>query len=408
LLSFIDALRPLNQPGEIVRTAARLIGEHFGVANANYARLDTDDGVDYYIAEHGYAAPGRHSIDGRYRLVDFPGVTDELRAGRTMDVTDVASDVRLRDDDRAAYAANDIASFVMTPLVINGRLSAIFAIHDPRPRSWMPDDVALMEDLTERTWTAVERARAEAALRESEERYRRLNEQLEERVRERTSEVRSLFTQLVSAQEEERRRIARDIHDQVGQRMTALRMNLETLRSQAEGRTALVEQVGRTQRLAEDLDQSIDFLTWQLRPAALDHLGLSAALQDLATGWSEQFSMTAHLLVNGVEDVRLSRDIEANLYRIAQEALHNVAKHAHATQVTLYLTQQNGNLVLLIEDDGQGFDPDAHRQADIGNGMGLMSMRERAASVGGRLEIESAVGRGTSIYVRIPRSEQEA
>jgi signal transduction histidine kinase len=269
-------------------------------------------------------------------------------------------------------------------------------------------DFDLFDVLARQAADLLERNQAEAARRESEERYRRLNEQLEERVRERTSEVRSLFTQLVSAQEEERRRIARDIHDQVGQQLTALRMNLETLRSQAEGRTSLMEQAERTQRLAEDLDQSIDFLTWQLRPAALDHLGLSAALQNLTTGWSERFSVTANLVVDGVEDMRLSRDIEANLYRIAQEALHNVAKHADATQVTLYLTQQNGNLMLLIEDDGHGFDPQADRQADDGNGMGLISMRERAALAGGRLEIESAVGRGTSIYVRIPRSEHDA
>jgi signal transduction histidine kinase len=217
--------------------------------------------------------------------------------------------------------------------------------------------------------------------------------------------VQSLFRRLVSAQEEERRRIARDIHDQVGQQMTALRMNLETLRSQAAGRTALVEQAERTQRLAEELDQSIDFLTWQLRPAALDHLGLSAALQNLVTGWSERFGVAADLAVDGVEDVRLPRDVEANLYRIAQEALHNIAKHAHATQVTVYLAQQDGHLVLLIEDNGRGFDSRRTQGPDDRNGMGLMSMQERAALVGGQLDIESLAHHGTSIYVRIPQSE---
>lgn len=225
--------------------------------------------------------------------------------------------------------------------------------------------------------------------------------QLEDRVRQRTSEVRGLFERLVSAQEEERRRIARDIHDHVGQQMTALRMSLEALRAQAAGHGTLVEQAERVQRLAEELDQAIDFLTWQLRPAVLDHLGLPAALQTLVEGWSERFSTAADFTADEAADVRLPRDVEANLYRIAQEALHNVAKHAHATHVTLSLAQQDGNLVLRIDDNGRGFDRDREVPA-AGSGMGLINMRERAALAGGRLELASAEGRGTSISVRIP------
>ncbi|HUP83597.1 MAG TPA: ATP-binding protein, partial [Candidatus Limnocylindria bacterium] len=111
---------------------------------------------------------------------------------------------------------------------------------------------------------------------------------------------------------------------------------------------------------------------------------------------------------HGVEDVRLPCDVEANVYRIVQEALHNIAKHAHATQVTVYVTQQHGSVVLLIADDGRGFDPHQRRPAGDRNGMGLMSMQERAALVGGRIDIESAAGRGTSISVRVPWSEQKS
>jgi PAS domain S-box-containing protein len=242
---------------------------------------------------------------------------------------------------------------------------------------------------------------AESALRESEERLRALNEQLEARVRERTSEVRSLFARLVSAQEEERRRIARDIHDQLGQQMTALRMNLEAWRAKANGDAAVREQADRTQRLAEELDQSIDFLTWQLRPAALDHLGLSAALRNLVAGWSERFGIAAEYDGSGDNGVRLPKDVEANLYRIVQEALHNVAKHAQATHVSVSMECGDHELIVVVEDNGGGFDPLPRFDAD-GQRLGLLNMRERATLAGGRLDIESTPGTGSAVFVRIP------
>jgi signal transduction histidine kinase len=268
-------------------------------------------------------------------------------------------------------------------------------------RVWVNEIMSPLSDATGRFVGFAKISRDLTERKALEDALQQAHDSLEQRVRERTSQVQSLFQRLVSAQEEERRRIARDIHDQVGQQMSALRINLEALRSQAEGGTAitLVQQAERTQRLAEELDRSIDFLTWQLRPAALDDLGLSAALQDLVTGWAERFATAVDFAVDDVEDVRLSRDVEANLYRIVQEALHNVAKHANATQVTVYLTQQNGYLMLLVEDNGCGFD--AQMPPTDGH-MGLVNMRERAALVGGRIEIESGAEHGTSIHVRIP------
>ena len=271
-------------------------------------------------------------------------------------------------------------------------------------RVWVNEIMSPLSDATGRYVGFATISRDLTERKALEDALRHAHDSLEQRVRARTSQVQSLFQRLVSAQEEERRRIARDIHDQVGQQMSALRIHLEALRWQAEGgtATALVQQAELTQRLAEELDQSIDVLTWQLRPAALDDLGLSAALQDLVTGWAERFATAADFAV-GVEDLRLSRDVEANLYRIVQEALHNIAKHARATQVTVYLTQQNGDLVLLVEDNGRGFDA---RMPPTDGHMGLLNMRERAALVGGRLDIESAAEHGTSIHVRIPQERR--
>jgi signal transduction histidine kinase len=269
-----------------------------------------------------------------------------------------------------------------------------------------------------------QRREAEDASRESAERLRIAHVELEQRVHERTADLaranallqvevaerraaeaqnKRLFERLISVQEEERRRIARDIHDQLGQQMTALRMNLAAARSWADGDPARVVQAQRTQQLAEDLDRSIDFLTWDLRPAALDHLGLAAALQQLVTGWSERFGVVAEFESPGVDGVRLPRDVEANLYRLAQEALHNIAKHAAATHVTVVLEMRTDRqVVLIVEDNGHGFTPGEVTANTRVAQLGLIGMRERALLLGGGLEIDSAPGRGTTIFVRVP------
>jgi signal transduction histidine kinase len=213
-------------------------------------------------------------------------------------------------------------------------------------------------------------------------------------------EIKALFGRLVAAQEEERRRIARDIHDQLGQQMTALRMNLEALSARAAD-TALSGLVAQTQTLAAQLDESIDFVTVQLRPAALDHFGLSAALNSLVSAWSKRFGVPSEADTSGLDGVQLESDVEGNLYRIAQEALHNVLKHASARHVSLFLGTRGGKLVLIVEDDGCGFDPTAI-EPYLSNTFGIVGMRERATLLGGELVIESARGQGTSIIVRGP------
>lgn len=399
LLELNDALRPLTDPTEIQHEAMRLLGERIGVSRAQYY---TADETGEYLSSSGGYTDGVPAAIGRFRLIEFGKYAyDGFHAGETQVVSDARTDPRISETVLKSYETVGFLAYIGVPFVQRGRFLGTIAVHQTGPREWTESERMMVEETAARAGMAVEQAVAETALRESEERLRTLNERLEERVRERTSEVRSLFERLVSAQEEERRRIARDIHDQVGQQMTALRMNLETLQSQAAGQRALVEQAERTQQLAEELDRSIDFLTWQLRPAALDHLGLSAALENLVTGWSERFAVTADFAVDGVQEVRLPRDVEANLYRITQEALHNIAKHARATQVTVHLMERHEHLVLIIEDNGRGFDPDRRPPPDSDGGMGLLNMRERAALMGGRLDVESIAGHGTTIYVRI-------
>jgi signal transduction histidine kinase len=399
LLKLSDALRPKSDPVAIQETAVRLLAEHLDVIRASIFEVDPDrDGFTLTARHERDAAP----VPDHMRLSDFgPEIPAAYRAGHTLVFRDTETETHLGSQPEM-YRHLGIRAWIATPLVKDGRLIAVVGVNSATARDWTEAEVRMVEEVAERTWAAVERARAEAALRDSQEHLRTLNEQLEQRVRERTSEVRSLFERLVTAQEEERRRIARDLHDHLGQQLTALRMNLELLAGAVDDDPKVAPQAARIQRLAEDLDSAVDFLTWDLRPAALDHLGLSAALETLVAGWSERFGIAAEFKDGDGSALRLSAAQEANLYRVAQEALHNILKHARATHVNVALHRRGGDLLLAIEDNGRGFtvEPSASRAA--GSGLGVTSMQERAALIGGALSIESEPGRGTTIRVRVP------
>jgi two-component system CheB/CheR fusion protein len=257
---------------------------------------------------------------------------------------------------------------------------------------------------------------------QEQERLQRAHDALEIRVGERTSELnaandalrsevserglaeaeaRTLLRRVVTVQEDERRRISRDLHDQLGQQLTALRLKLELVRERAGDDADLAREVESAQALAESLDADVDYLAWEMRPSALDELGLVAALGNYVREWSAHFGVAAELHAAGPAFERLTPDVAIHVYRIAQEALNNVAKHAGASQVNVIFEVRAREVTLIVEDDGRGFDPDAV-SAEGAPRLGLGGMRERARLVGGTLEIESAPGRGTTVFARIP------
>jgi PAS domain S-box-containing protein len=272
--------------------------------------------------------------------------------------------------------------------------------------------VKIVRDLTERV-------ELEAALEES-------RQTLDIKVGERTSEqgetIRSLrlemaanrrkdvlrqrlMQKVINTQEDERKRISRDIHDHLGQEMTSLRLQLQAFREQLRNDAKLTEQFDKVMGQAETLDGTIDFIAWELRPAALEELGLEAALNNYVKQWSNHVAATAEIHANIISGKRLPLAIEVNLYRIAQEALNNIAKHANAHNVSILLEKPEDKVVLIIEDDGIGFD--LEEKANKTQGLGLIGMGERAALVNGEIEIESSMGSGTTIYVRVPASYEE-
>jgi two-component system, NarL family, sensor histidine kinase UhpB len=208
-----------------------------------------------------------------------------------------------------------------------------------------------------------------------------------------------LLARLVFAQEDERRRIAREMHDQFGEQLTALARRIGMLKDACASRTELREQIDALEAIAHQIDRDVDHLVWELRPTALDDLGLRAALTNYVQDWSKRVGISAHLHTSGLWNNRLPSDAETTLYRIAQEALTNVAKHSRAGTVEVILERRADHVVLIVEDDGVGFNPGGESTGEPG--FGLLGMQERAALVGASLQIESAVGQGTTILVRM-------
>jgi two-component system, chemotaxis family, CheB/CheR fusion protein len=272
--------------------------------------------------------------------------------------------------------------------------------------------VKIARDLTERKQyeDAVRTAHNELEIR-VEERTRALasaNTALGLEVDERRAgedRVKGLLKRLVTIQEDERRRIARDLHDHLGQQMTAMRLNLESLKTMPDATGELRERVEQTDRIAERLDADVEFLAWELRPAGLDDIGLPGTLSKFLREWSKHYGIAAEFHVSGLDQLRLGSEIETSLYRIAQEALNNIYKHARANRVDVLLERRDGQVILIIEDDGVGFDPVVTVQRSGERGLGVIGMRERTALAGGTLDVESQVGQGTTIFVRVPLGE---
>jgi PAS domain S-box-containing protein len=209
-----------------------------------------------------------------------------------------------------------------------------------------------------------------------------------------------LLSRLVFAQEDERRRIAREMHDQFGEQLTALSRGIDAIKHASGDSPELAPHVAALEKISRQLDRDVDQLVWQLRPTALDDLGLRAALANYVQDWSRRVNIPAELHVSGLVDDRLAPDIETTLYRVAQEALTNAAKHSQATRVDVILERQGDAVLLIVEDDGIGFEA-GEKKEPSGDGFGLLGMQERASLVGATVEIESTPGKGTTIFLRM-------
>ena len=229
------------------------------------------------------------------------------------------------------------------------------------------------------------------------------NSQLWEQLKQKERVRAQLLNKVVSAQEEERRRISRELHDETGQALTSLLVQLKIL-ERTESETEIKAQVEEMRQLAVRTLQEVRRLAADLRPAALDDLGLIAALEGYVYDFARKTGIEADFLADDVTTMRLPRDVETVLYRVVQESLTNIARHAQARHVTIAIRQEEDTLYVEVTDDGHGFDVTDILSAEQ-RGLGLLGMQERIELLGGQFSLDSTPGSGTRIEIRLALSE---
>jgi PAS domain S-box-containing protein len=528
LLRLGDALTSLSDAAEIQRRACALVGAQFGVKRVSLAEIEGDEAV-----VRSDFVDGVVSLVGRFPCTGFgEPMLAAWRRGETVRLDDgagrpVVAGAGGRDagagaprgtPTRTTPRATGLRAFVGVPLTRDGRWAAVLLVHDRAPRCWTDAEVALLREVADRTWAALERARAEAAVREHDERLRvvaelvpdllwaadptgrvewrnerlaaRLDipsdapqdweqavhpedllavrakwehavrtsqpyasehrmrvrggefrwflvraeallddagrvrqwlgaaldvhaeraarELLERRVRERTRDLegaarlrQQLLARIDSLQDDERRRIARELHDALGQQLSAVMLAVSQAARKCDGRAR--EDLNRVETLLAGVDADLDRIVFQLRPTGLEDNGLAEGVAAHAATWSRLSGVAVDVVTRGMADRRLPANVESAVFRVVQEALTNVAKHAHATRLGITLECTRRTLVVTVEDNGVGFDPEARANTPTSApSWGLVGMKERIEALQGEFVVEGSLGNGTTVLVRVP------
>jgi signal transduction histidine kinase len=293
-------------------------------------------------------------------------------------------------DNRYRYIpelrGEDYVSMMSAPMLVRGRVVGVLNVHSKAERTYDDDDLSMLTQVATLMARAIENARLYHRLAEREEMLERF------------------ATRTVEAQEMERRRLAGEIHDGISQRLVSLWYHLLAAEDAQADPASLRRELGMAKDLATAALTEARAAISGLRPFVLDDLGLGPGLESLAR------SVSGLDVEVDVEPVSLPGHAEAALYRIAQEALQNVVRHAEASAVTVQLREDDGLVRLVISDDGRGFDPDATATTGDGHdggddparGYGMVGMRERAELIGATLTVASRPGVGTRVDVAVP------
>ncbi len=319
----------------------------------------------------------------RHALNDFRNI-DTLQRGEAFVVDDIDA---LPQPGRVhqLLRQDGIKSYFSVPIVSQGQLIGALNLASTEPKFATSRSIDIAREVGAQLAVAIQNAR------------------LFEQVRAGRERLRALSQQLVQAQEEERRHLARELHDEIGQSLTAAQLNLQTLLNLSD-LAELPARLEDSMALIERVLQQIRALSLELRPALLDDLGLVPALRWFVNRQAQRAGFAAHVVAEQSWE-RFPPDVEITCFRVVQEALTNIIRHAQAQHVMVEIQPEATELHLVVRDDGVGFDANAARdRAMRGHSLGLLSMQERVVLLGGQIRFESAIGQGTKIFVRLPLS----
>jgi signal transduction histidine kinase len=392
----LDVARTTSGTLNLRECLKRVVERLYALSNVSWCAIATPDASGQELADmvhHGSPPELERALArllGR-RLDSFAEGRHLLEAERPFIVEDV---VRARLVPRRVAREFNLRSLLLVPVRSHGALVAVMALGYLGVRADEPridrDEIALAEGVARTVALAVANARAFGEIARQE----------------RTLDM--LTSRIITAQEEERRRLARELHDGVNQSLTAVTLFLERLvrrAAKAGGPSAAVEKdLVEVSGAIGDAIREIRRLCGGLRPLELEHLGFSAALRAFARTFVERSGIDLEIEIPERLPA-LAPAAEINLYRIVQEALSNVAQHARARRAAVRVAASDGRVRVVVQDDGCGFDQrHVARRGDEERGLGLLAMSERAHLLGGELEVRSSPGRGTRIEVSVPAS----
>jgi signal transduction histidine kinase len=308
------------------------------------------------------------------------------QSGKAILLEDISSDPRPANPD--LVSAEGLKAFISVPLRAKDKVLGVVNVASRTPHRFTTNDTHLLYSIGDQLGVAIEQARLYERLRRARERYRQL----------------ARLT--LVAQEEERRRIARELHDETSQALSGLALQLQALVNMAEMSgtqdAEFIARLKKVQALAIQVHSETNRLIADLRPALLDTLGLVPAIRQYAESNFRPLGINVSVETKAF-DRRLPPEVEATLFRFAQGAISNIAQHSKAKNASIVLECRGDDLLLRISDDGQGFDVSKITAIEeSGRGRGVFSMKERVAFIGGSCVIESKPGHGTTVRARVP------
>jgi PAS domain S-box-containing protein len=374
------AILAAQSPKAIAQAALAHIRELVPCTQASAVTFDWEAGEATVLAAH---VDGQTTIGtGAHVPLEVFGDIEALRQGTVHTVEDISTLTQLSATAQALQA-NGIHFYINVPLISQGELIGSLNWGWDNPDAFTPQHMEVAREVADSLAIAIQ------------------NAQLFQQVHAGRERLRALSYQLLEVQETERRQIARELHDEVGQVLTGLKLLLEMSRRSPVDITKA--SLNEALMLVDELMERVDELALNLRPGMLDDLGLLPTLLWHFERYTKQTNIQVTLEHGGLEGQRFPPEVETAAYRIVQEGLTNVARHAGVSQVTVRLLASQDTLSLQVKDQGSGFDPGAALASGISSG--LSGMRERARLLGGQLTIESAPGAGVRLTAELPLSD---